>query len=360
LWVAPYSVLATVRAEVERWGCDVPVRYLGYQTLSQSDRVYLDTLAWARTKKLLVVADESSFIKNGWSKRHQRMLEVRRHAAYALALNGTPLTRDLWDVKRQMDWLHPRILDTSDRHFRHRYFTLVERADPHGGRRAWFEVYEPNVAHLRSLMQPYIFEARLDIGLPEADLEVSHEVGATAREAYEEERDAFFHAWQYEYGEDLALYRMLGNLKRIAACCPVKCASVAERVDGEHTIVFCQYRAEQDAIAARLTRDHLVMSGDTPAREREEIFARFRKEHLPLLVTYGTGSFGLNLQHVNSIHLASLPFDFGQVEQARSRIRRLGQENALVYTTHTSDLGIDTLVARNLRKKDWLAALLRR
>ncbi|MFE0776889.1 helicase-related protein [Streptomyces sp. NPDC058861] len=360
LWVAPYSVLSTVQGEVERWGCDVPVRYLGYQTLSQSDRVYLDTLAWAKTtEKLLIVADESSFIKNGWSKRHQRMLELRRHAAYALALNGTPLTRDLWDIKRQMDWLHPKILDTSDRQFSHRYFTLIERSDPDRGRRAWFEVYEPNVKHLRSLMERYIFEARLDIGLPEAELEISHEAGTEARAAYESERDEFFAAWE-RYGEEIALYRLLGNLKKIAACCPVKCASVAERVDGRHTIVFCQYRDEQDAIAAGLTGDHLVMSGDTPAREREKIFARFRAERLPLLVTYGTGSFGLNLQHTSSAHFASLPFDFGQVEQARSRIRRLGQQNPLVYTTHTSDLGIDVLVARNLRKKDWLARLMRR
>ncbi|MFJ2819129.1 helicase-related protein [Streptomyces sp. NPDC087294] len=359
LWVAPYSVLSTVRDEVERWGCDVPVRYLGYQTLSQSDRVYLDTLAWAKSRKLLIVADESSFIKNGWSKRHQRMVELRRHAAYALALNGTPLTRDLWDIKRQMDWLHPKILGTSDRAFSYRYFTLIERADPDRGRRAWFEVYEPNIKHLRSLMQRYIFEARLDIGLPEADLEVSHEAGAATRAVYEAERDEFFHAWE-RYGEEIALYAMLGNLKKISACCPVKCASIAEHVDGRHTIVFCQYRAEQDAIAAALTGDHLVMSGDTPAREREEIFARFRDEQLPLLVTYGTGSFGLNLQHVSSAHFASLPFDFGQFEQGRSRIRRLGQKNPLVYTTHTSDLGIDALVASNLGKKDWLAQLMRR
>ncbi|MFB6814349.1 helicase-related protein [Streptomyces sp. NPDC056347] len=359
LWVAPYSVLSTVQAEVERWGCDVPVRYLGYQTLSQSDRAYLDTLTWAKTRKLLIVADESSFIKNGWSKRHQRMLELRRHAAYALALNGTPLTRDLWDVKRQMDWLHPKILGTSDRQFSYRYFTLIERADPDRGRRAWFKVYEPNVAHLRGLMERYIFEARLDIGLPEAELEVSHEAGAATRAAYEAERDEFFAAWE-RYGEEIALYRMLGNLKKTAACCPAKCASVAERVEGQHTIVFCQYRAEQAAISAALTGDHLVMSGATPARERAEIFARFRKERLPLLITYNTGSFGLNLQHVASAHLASLPFDFGQVEQARSRIRRLGQKNALVYTTHTSDLGIDALVARNLGKKEWLAQLMRR
>ncbi|MFJ5819355.1 hypothetical protein ACIQGT_36505 [Streptomyces sp. NPDC093108] len=86
LWVTPYSVLSTVQDEVERWGCDVPVRYLGYQPLSQSDSVYLDTLARAKTtQKLLIVADESSLIKNIWPQRHQRMLELRC-PAYALAL----------------------------------------------------------------------------------------------------------------------------------------------------------------------------------------------------------------------------------------------------------------------------------
>lgn len=357
LWVAPYSVLATVEEEADKWRCKVPVRFLGYQTLSQSDRTYLDVLEWAKQRRVMIVADESTFIKNADSKRHQRLTEIRKSAEYALVLTGTPLTRDLWDLKRQMDWLSPKIINTDDRAFRYRYFTMHKKISEEGGERIWFETYTPNVAHLRSLMEPYIFEARLDVGVPEKSREYEHGVGEETQAAYEKERDDFLDAWA-TWGEDLALFRMLGNLKRIAALDPAKCRSVAARVAGQHTLVFCQYRDEQRQIARHLD-DYLLINGDTPEAEREEIFRRYRNEPVPLLLTYGVGSFGLNLQHVASCHFASLPFDYGEVEQARSRIRRLGQARALTYTTHVSDLGIDVLVAKNLRKKGWLAGLVR-
>ncbi|OEV11341.1 hypothetical protein AN218_13405 [Streptomyces nanshensis] len=357
LWVAPYSVLPAVEEQAAKWHCAVPVRFLGFQTLSQSDRTYLDVLEWARRRRVMVIADESTFIKNADSKRHQRLAQIRKDADYALVLTGTPLTLDLWDLKRQMDWLSPKILDTDDRAFRYRYFTMHKKINDEGSERIWFETYTPNVRHLRSLMAPYIFEARLDIGVPETSREHEHGVGAETRAAYEAERDDFLEAWA-AWGEDLALFRMLGNLKRIAALDPVKCRSVAARVAGQHTLVFCQYREEQRRIARHLD-DYLLVNGDTPATERKEIFRRHRHERVPLLLTYGTGSFGLNLQHVASCHFASLPFDYGEVEQARSRIRRLGQTRALTYITHVTDLGIDVLVAKNLRKKGWLADLVR-
>lgn len=356
LWVAPYSVLATVQEEAAKWDCRLPVRYVGYQTLSQSDRAYLDVLQWAKGRRVMIVADESTFIKRRDSKRHQRLTEIRKHADYALVLTGTPLTRDLWDLKRQMDWLSPKIIGTDDRAFRYRYFTLHKKVT-HEGERVWFEVYAPNIAHLKSLMEPYIFEARLDVGVPETSREYEHEVGARTQTAYQQERDNFLDAWA-QWGEEIALYQMLGNLKCIAALDPDKCASVAQLVSGRPTIVFCQYLQEQQQIADNLT-DCLLINGSTPDTERDELFRRSRAEEVPLLLTYGTGSYGLNLQHRSSCHFASLPFDFGQVQQARSRVRRMGQTRALTYATHLSDLGIDQLVVRNLQKKDWLSRLVR-
>ncbi|MFD7861508.1 helicase-related protein [Streptomyces sp. NPDC059783] len=356
LWVAPYSVLATVEEETEKWDCAVPVRFVGYQTLSQSDRTYLDVLEWAKGRRLMIVADESTFIKNRDSLRHQRLAEIRKHADYALVLTGTPLTRDLWDLKRQIDWLSPKILATDDRAFRHRYFTMHKKID-YDGERVWFKVYEPNVAHLKSLMAPYIYEARLDVGVPETSWEHEHVVDEDTQAAYAKERDSFLDAWA-EWGEEIALYQMLGNLKKLSALDPLKCASVAERVEGRATIVFCQYLQEQRQIAGSLT-DCLVINGSTPDAERERIYQRSREAAVPLLLTYGVGSFGLNLQHFNQVDFASMPFDYGQVVQARSRVRRMGQARPLTYTTHMADLGIDRLVAQNLRRKDWLAALVR-
>ncbi|MCQ9162984.1 SNF2-related protein [Arthrobacter sp. STN4] len=358
LWVAPFSVLAAVETEVAKWGCTLPVRFLGYETLAQSDRTYLEVLAWCEDRKFLIIADESTFIKNGDSKRSKRMLQLRKHADYALALNGTPLTRDLWDLKRQMDFLSPKILATDDRAFRYKYFTMNKMIDDRGEERIWFETYEPNVAHLQSLMAPYIFEAKLQFGLPETTLVREHSASPEGHLAYAVVRDEFFKAWETG-ADEMALYEMLGKLGLIAATDPLKCESVAVWARYRHTLVFCQYREEQRLIAAALDGKCLVINGDTPAAERVSIFERSKTELVPLLLTYGVGSFGLNLQHFSECHFASLGFHYGRQQQAKSRIRRLGQESAIEYTEHVTDLGIDALIAKNLTKKGWLADLVR-
>lgn len=358
LWVAPFSVLSAVEEEVTKWGCKLPVRFLGYETLAQSDRAYLETLAWAEENKFLIIADESTFIKNGRSKRSQRMLKLRAHADYALALNGTPLTRDLWDLKRQMDFLSPKILATDDRAFRNKYFTMCQIVEATGEERVWFETHTPNVKHLKSLMEPYIFEAKLNLGLPENTRVQVHESSPENTESYEEARDEFFSEWE-NFGDELTLYQLLGELARTAAIDPMKCGEVAAQVTGRHTLVFCQFREEQRLIATALDDNCLIINGDTSTEDRAAIFDRSKTEHLPLLLTYGVGSFGLNLQHFSEAHFASIGFNYGRLEQAKSRIRRLGQKNPIEYTEHVSEFGIDAMIAKNIKNKKWLAELVR-
>lgn len=360
LWVCPFSVVATVRAETQKWGLRVPVRFIGYETLSQSDVKYLDVLGWMDGKRVLVVADESTFIKNAKSKRHQRMLELRSRATHALALNGTPLTRDPWDLKHQMDWLSPRILNMTDVTFRRKYFTARQRGGKRGEPlKTWWEVFEPNLPHLHSLMAPYVFEARLHLDVAESEETASHGTSSAVAAEYEEVKTEFLVAWD-AWANETELYELLGRLHRIAALDPQKHRGVADAVRGRHAVVFCAYRGEQVGIEAALGGDCLVLNGDSSPEQRERVFEQFRVDRSrPLLLTYGVGAFGLNLQHCNEVHFATRIWDWGRMEQARSRVRRLGQEREIRYVTHESGLGIDQMVKRNLGVKSWLAELVR-
>lgn len=361
LWVAPCSVTATIEAEIARWGSDVPVRVLGYETLSQSGRTWLEVLQWVRRPRLLVVADESIFIKNLKSKRTTRMYELRKHADYALVLNGTPLTRDLWDIKRQMDFLSPKIIATDDRAYRQRYFRECRTVDEWGAERIWYESSTVNVAHLQSLIAPYVFEARLDLGIAEVDHRVVHAASETTREDYERTRDVFLQEWNDSQGSEIVLYQLFSHLSRIAATDPAKCASIAAAVAGQHCLVFCNYLEEQRLIAAALGEEHLLVNGESTPAERAALFERSHVEKVPMLLTYGVGSFGLNLQHIADAHFASPTFDYGRTTQAGSRIRRIGQAaDTIAYTHHLSEHGIDRMILKNYQRKDWLAQLMRR
>ena len=74
-------------------------------------------------------------------------------------------------------------------------------------------------------------------------------------------------------------------------------------------------------------------------------------------MTFGVGSFGLNLQFCNKLAFASLTFDYGKVEQAKYRIKRLGQERDIEYIYFTSRLGIYDLILHNIKRKEGLSDL---
>jgi len=361
LWVCPFSVKGTIEAEAKRWGLRVPLRVEGYETISQSDGTYLELLDWVQARRVMVVADESSFIKNWSSKRTERMGNIRKHCPYALALNGTPLSRDLWDIKTQMDWLDPRIIGMNSRQYRSRYFVRHESGKPGTDTfRVWYEDYDGNIGHLRSLIAPYVVEGRLGFDLGISELHYDLSMGDEAHTEYADTRDKFFEQhYDLEHAPELDIYRLLGDLGRVVALDPMRHKQIASNVSGR-CLVFCQYLAELEGISGHLPGEPLVMTGDTPEADRDDILERFRTSDVPLLMTYGVGSFGLNLQAASVAHLASEGFDYGRTEQARSRIRRLGQTQPITYVHYSSGTGIEDLVKANLSRKDALAGLVRK
>lgn len=355
LWVAPYSTLPTVVEQVETWDLRTPVRFVGYETLSASDTTYLDILAWARTQQnLMLIADESIFIKNAESKRTKRMNELRKFATYALCLNGTPVTRDLWDLKRQMDFLSPKILDMNDSEFLQKYFKQISYKKANGDRGDFQEIYEPNIAHLKSLIAPYVYEAALDLGIDETWNIICH--AKSYDDWYGDVKKSTLTKWKSGTSK-VQLLSMLTRLNVIASTDPVKCESVAKRVENTHSVVFCTFKEELNQIGQHI--DHFKIEGSTTSCERNKIFAKHRKQHKPLLMTYGVGSFGLNLQYIHEAHFASLNFDYARIEQARSRINRLGQTTPIEYTIHRSGFKISEFIDKNLQNKEWLAQLVR-
>lgn len=104
--------------------------------------------------------------------------------------------------------------------------------------------------------------------------------------------------------------------------------------------------------------DCYTITGATKTYERHKILEAFRDGTKPLLMTYGIGSYGLNLQFCNHIAFSSLTFDYAKVEQAQARIKRIGQENDVCYTYFTSHEGIYTLIEKNLLNKRNLSSMM--
>ena len=89
---------------LKKWSINCEYILIGYETIQSSSTKYLELLSKMESKKCFVIADESIFIKNEDTKRYNRLLRIRKNCEYALILNGTPLTKNEWDLYNQMEF----------------------------------------------------------------------------------------------------------------------------------------------------------------------------------------------------------------------------------------------------------------
>ena len=120
--------------------------------------------------------------------------------------------------------------------------------------------------------------------------------------------------------------------------------------------MFCTLVSEAINISNQL--NCYLITGDTPLSERSEIKEKFKNDSKALVMTLGTGAYGLNLQFCNKVAFSSITFDYAKTEQAISRIKRIGQENDIEYIYFTSNLGIFNMIFENNEKKRSLKELL--
>jgi len=110
-------------------------------------------------------------------------------------------------------------------------------------------------------------------------------------------------------------------------------AEVAE--SGRKAIVFSQWVEPLERLAGALAPfGPLQYHGKIPQRERQPILDRFKndaRKHV-LLMSYGTGSVGLNLQFTNYVFLFDRWWNPAVEDQAINRAHRIGQKAPVIVT----------------------------
>lgn len=352
LFLCPFSTKSNLNAEIDKWGLDRPFEIVGYETLSSSDRTYLKLLNLTEHyQKLFIVADESVFIKNSDSKRFERMLKLRDMSEYRLILNGTPITKNEWDIYNQMEFLSPLIIKMSRLEFLQTFFKKIRYKRKGENPREFYTLSEVNIDYLHKLIEPFIFEADLVFDKKVSSHEVMVSSSDETDELYEERKQSLLNS--------LAIGECkVEQFTNLAVACfddKERHKAIAKQLKGQ-IIVFCSLLSEVKHISEEI--DCYVITGDTAPQKRIEIINQFKEDDKPLLMTYGTGAFGLNLQFCHRIAFVSLTFDYAKIDQAMSRIKRIGQENDIEYTYFTSNLGIYNMIKDNIVKKQTLKELI--
>lgn len=336
LWICPFSLKHEIEAERKKWHPELDVDIVGVESIGQSDRIFLQTYKKISCAKSFVVVDESLKIKNLNAKRTKRVLKIGKMSEYRLILNGTPTTRNVLDLWTQMQFLSPKILDMSYLQFKDLYCEYYVR-----GKLKGMVKKQHNIEHLISLIEPYIFDSKLELESKKRYYDYDYELKNGVE--YEEIKNKYLSS--YSGTGDFDFFAMATELQM--CYCRGKNKLVEEVIQeiNEPVIVFVRFLESIPNGALRI---------DGNIKGRKAVIDEFKKKGGELYITYGCGSYGLNLQFCHNIIFAEHCFDYAQRIQAEARIYRMGQKQDVHYYNLWCDTGLEKLIYRSLDKKSTL------
>jgi SNF2 family DNA or RNA helicase len=337
LLVCPKPLVSNWRREFSVWAPELPVgvieggparrQWLWQQahhlvTIANYEVLVRDreTVCHPGNRYDLVMLDEAQRIKNSASTTNEVARAVPR--ARSWALTGTPIENSVDDLVGIFEFVAPGQLQPAMK--------------PRAVRRAVADhVLRRTKDHVLTDLPPKLFR--------DAELELSPEQVESYRLA-EDEGVVRLRAMQHELTIQ-HVFELVLRLKQICNFDPATGASSKlERLEadleecaasGRKAIVFSQWVETLLELRARLARfGPDEYHGKIPHSRREAVIERFRRDdgcHV-LLMSYGAGSVGLNLQFASYVFLFDRWWNPAVEDQAINRAHRIGAERPVTVT----------------------------
>lgn len=324
LFMVPYRTKQNLLDEINKWGgLDQPYEIAGIQSISASDKLYTHLINRLRSaNKPFMVVDEGLLIKNDGAIRTERIIQLGKLCYYRLILNGTPISKNILDLWAQMEFLSPKILNMPLEVFKNKFLEYSVSTSPTSTREKIIATH--NVDYLYSLIEPYVFEAKLKLDINNNEHDASYYI--VDKDSYNNTKHSLLSSIFGMNGiEFLAVTQKMQQSYSLDPGHIEKLQSLLKNIKGK-TIIFVKYIRTQAELTARFPRC--------------------------LVLTYGKGSLGLNLQEYTNIIFYDKTWDYAQIEQAKRRIFRYGQKHNVNYYMMTGDVGLEQLINNNVRRKN--------
>lgn len=320
LFMTPCRNINNIHDEIEKWGCNIDYDVYGIESLSDSDRIFIKLMNTVEShKSVFMIVDESLKIKNQSAIRTSRINDIGKKTQYRLILNGTPLSKNIIDVYSQMKFLSPKILKMDYESFINRYVQYINYDIKSGSNFTKIKKFR-NLDNLYSLIAPFVYEARLSI-TPETNyIDETYQI-TKYMEDYVKTK---YHYINMIFNSPNIFMAMTQSMQMSYCLEPSKFDIVDKYLD-ENTIIFCKF-----------------------IQSKHELIRRYPKTKI---LTYGTGSLGLNLQEYNQIIFFDKTFNYAQKEQAQRRIYRMGQNNDCRFIDLTGNVGLEKFINKNITNK---------
>ncbi len=135
----------------------IPILSVSVEGLGVSEALYDSVCGFFLGRRVMVICDESSRIKNPSALRTKRTIEFRDASAYRIILNGTPIAVGLEDLWSQYEFLDGNIIGSGD------YWAYKTRYVEMGGYEGKQIVGYKNTEELMRLIEPYTVEVGKDV-----------------------------------------------------------------------------------------------------------------------------------------------------------------------------------------------------
>lgn len=317
-----------------------------------------------------VVLDESQSIKNPQSQVAKASLLL--NCKNRLALSGTPVQNNTFDLYAQMNFLNPGMLGS-------REFFMSEFATPID------KFMEDEVKQqLRKLTRPFLLrrtKEQVAKDLPEKTETILYcEMGTEQRKIYEAYRNTYrsqILGMIEERGMERSQMHILQGLTRLRQICDSPAIlneeerfhnysvkldelsrEITENVGDHKVLIFSQFLGMLALIKEKLNKEgisHVYFDGSSTSAERERAIQEFQNnpECRVFLISLKAGGIGLNLTAADYVYIVDPWWNPAVEQQAIDRTHRIGQtKNIFAYRLICKDTLEEKMLQLQERKRN--------
>jgi len=387
LVVCPTSLLYNWESELKKFvpGLDYQLHYGAGRELTEEGfrkahviitsygMVRNDIQHFAQYRFGYVILDESQAIKNPASQVRKAIQQLR--ARNRVALSGTPVQNNTFDLYAQMDFLNPGMLGGPD-HFRTEFATPIDR---NGDAAA--------AARLRKLVYPFVLrrtKEQVAKDLPDrTEMVLWCEMGEEQRRIYDSFKEHYREQLLDRIAEEglgkSSIYILEGLTKLRQICdspamlkeeepfpnVSVKLDELVREIvenTGDHKVlVFSQFTSMLGLIGEALELkgvDYLYLDGGVAAAARKEAVEQFQsaEDMRVFLISLKAGGVGLTLTAADYVYLVDPWWNPAAEQQAIDRSHRIGQTRKVFAYRMICKNTVEEKILQLQEKKRSLAA----
>ncbi len=333
---------------------------IGIESIN-SNRIYLaitDFIQNKNKKDLLCVIDESTYIKSFFAKRTTRLITLFKNIKYKCVMSGTPITQYYQDLFTQIKFLDPSIIPYRS------YYGFCQRYLRFHSVYKDYIIGSKNKEELFEFISPYVFQCKKEecLDLPKR-IYKKYYCGFTyqERKEYDELKSDYINSIDAIEGNErkYLIFQMFAALHKFSLKKIRDKNKILKEIlyaNEDKKIIFCKYIKECEEIKKKF-KEVVLFTGKQTTKERAKIL-----KNIPyikyIVMTYGTGSMGLNLAMFSECIFYSQVFKLGQILQASDRLYRIGQTRNVTYHNIYISGSLDSYIFNNLETKKSILQIL--